>query len=171
MAPVSVLLTLMLALAHAAHGPAFCHTKHMHAPTSCACCMWYSVRHLACTHAQIRHAATEHHHHQLDSHPVTHSQGNIETWVHFRHPTMARCSRSKEWLRVPDALVRARGERVVLRALHQLQVPHGGQLQAQVLQRLPCTIDDCHIQHDVVLVHRHVSLSIHWICKACAAQV
>lgn len=64
----------------------------------------------------------------------------------------------------PDGLGGAGREGVVLGPLHKLEVTHGGQLQAQVLQRLPRAVDHRHIQHDVVLVHRHVRLRIHRIC-------
>ena len=50
-------------------------------------------------------------------------------------------------------LGRAGRQRVCLRALHQLQVSHGGQLQAHILHRVAGAVDHIHIQHNVVLVH------------------
>ena len=64
---------------------------------------------------------------------------------------------------MPDALLGPRPQGVVLGALHQLEITHCGQLQAQVLQRLGSPVDDCYIQYYVVLVYGHVCLSVHWI--------
>ena len=64
---------------------------------------------------------------------------------------------------MPDALLGPGPQGVVLGALHQLEITHCGQLQAQVLQRLGSPVDDRHIQDYVVLVYCHVCLSVHWI--------
>ena len=66
----------------------------------------------------------------------------------------------------PDGLGGLRGEGVVLGPLHQLEVAHGGQLQAQVLKRFGRPVDDRDVQHDVVLVHCHIRLRIHRVCQA-----
>jgi len=64
---------------------------------------------------------------------------------------------------MPDALLGTRTQGVVLGALHQLEITHCGQLQAQVLPRLGSPVDNCHIQYYVVLMYGHVCLSIDWI--------
>ena len=54
-----------------------------------------------------------------------------------------------------------------MRPLHELEIAHGGQLQAQVLHCLVGAIDDGDIQHDVVLVHCDICLCIYRVREAC----
>jgi hypothetical protein len=71
---------------------------------------------------------------------------------------------------VPDDFGGARPQGVVLGPLNKLQVPHSGQLKAQVLQRFACAVYDRHIQPNVVLVDREICLGIHWISQTCKAR-
>ena len=68
---------------------------------------------------------------------------------------------------LPDAFLCPRSQGVVLRPLNQLEVSHGSQLQAQVLQRLCSAVDDADIQHNVVLVHCHIRFSIYRVRETC----
>ena len=52
-----------------------------------------------------------------------------------------------------DGALRAGGQRVLLRPLHELEVPHRGQLQSHVLHGGGRAVDHRHVQHNVVLVH------------------
>ena len=76
---------------------------------------------------------------------------------------------AKGKLHSPDSLLGAWAQGVILRPLHKLEVAHSGQFQAEVLHGGAAAIDDCHVQHDVVLVHRHVRLCVHWVRQPCAA--
>mmetsp|Transcript_21988 Transcript_21988/g.51126 ORF Transcript_21988/g.51126 Transcript_21988/m.51126 type:complete len:255 (+) Transcript_21988:250-1014(+) len=57
-------------------------------------------------------------------------------------------------------------EGVRLRPLAQLEVANGGELEAEVGHRLGGLIDDCHVEDDVVLVHRDEGLGVHRVRKA-----
>lgn len=68
---------------------------------------------------------------------------------------------------LPDALLCSWPQCVVLWPFNQLQVSHGGQLKAQVLQCLCGAVDDAHVQHNVILVHCYIRFGIYRIRKSC----
>lgn len=50
-----------------------------------------------------------------------------------------------------------------MRSVYQLQVPHSGQFQANILECLICLIDDCAVKNNIILVNSHISLRIYWV--------